>query len=46
MIGQITQLYIADLLSTRTGMIDQKATLKAKETTFDYILDKMNKEKI
>lgn len=46
MIGQITQMYIADLLSTRTGMIDQKTTLKAKETTFDYIIDKMRKERI
>ena len=46
MIGQITQMYIADLLSTRTGMIDQKTTLKAKETTFDYIIDKMHKERI
>ena len=42
----ILLMYIADLLSTRTGMIDQKTTLKAKETTFDYIIDKMRKERI
>lgn len=42
MITQISQMYIADLLTTRVAMCDSKKMALAKETTFDYIYDKMN----
>lgn len=42
MIPQIAQMYVADLLTTRVGIIDSKKVVQAKETTFDYIYDKMN----
>lgn len=42
MIPQIAQMYVADLLTTRVGLIDSKKVVQAKETTFDYIYDKMN----
>lgn len=42
MIPQIAQMYIADLLTTRVALLDTKKMALAKETTFDYIYDKMN----
>lgn len=42
MINQISQMYVADLLTTRVAMYDSKKMTLAKETTFDYIYDKMN----
>ena len=42
MIGQITQLFIADLLSTRVGMLNEQATMRSKERTYDYIVNKIH----
>ena len=42
MVGQISQLMIADIITTKVAMIDLNATLKARNETYDNILDKMN----
>ena len=42
MTGQIVQLYVADILLTQAAMLDPKKTLKARDTTYGYILDKVN----
>ena len=42
MIQQINQMYVADLLVTRVGLMDSKKITHAKGMTYDYIFDKMN----
>ncbi len=42
MISQISQMYVANLLTARVAMFDSKKMAQAKETTFDYIYDKMS----
>ena len=44
LISQITQLYIADLLTTRTGVLNEKETLAANQITSDYLINKTKKE--
>lgn len=40
MISQITQMFIADVITTRVGMLDQKYMMRAKELTFDFVASK------
>lgn len=36
MISQITQMYIADLITTSVGLLEPKQMMKAREITYDY----------
>lgn len=37
MIAQITQMYMADVITTRVGMFNPNEVLKAKDTTYKYV---------
>lgn len=42
MIGQISQIFVADIMITQVGLINVDDTIDARKTTYDYIIDKMN----